>query len=150
MTGMKKLEGIPVIVNEKKCGQVIRGVLNKDGRALRGLMVRTGFLGPRWLERNQIKVLGKISVIAEGKMRKPPKDAEYRLYRVSDADGERLGIVTDALLNEETLRVAALEVSAGPMDDLIFGRWYATAFSVLPGQTTGHVTVFCDGREGTQ
>lgn len=143
---MKKLEGMPVIMEGKKSGQVIRAVLNRDGRSLRGLMIRSGYLGPRWLERKQIRVLGKVSVIANGKPGKPPKDADYRLFRVSDADGERLGIVTDALICEDTLRVAALEISSGPMDDLIYGRWYATAFSVLPGQTTGHVTVFCEGR----
>lgn len=146
MTGMKKMEGMPVIVGGKRSGQVIRAVLNRDGRAVRGLLIRSGYLGPRWLERNQIRVLGKVSVIAEGKPGKPPRDTDYKLFRVSDANGERLGIVTDALICEDTLRVAALEISSGPMDDLIDGRWYATAFSVLPGNTTGHVTVFCDGK----
>lgn len=146
MTGMKKLEGMPVILDGKKGGQVIRAVLHKDGRSLRGLLIRSGYLGPRWLERKQIRVMGKVSIIAEGKPSKPPKDTEYRLFRVSDADGERLGIVTDALICEDTMRVTALEISSGPMDDLIDGRWYATAFSVLPGNTTGHVTVFCEGK----
>lgn len=146
MTGLKKLEGMPVIVDGKKCGQVIRAVLNRDGRSLRGLMIRSGYLGPKWLERKQIQVLGKVAVIAAGKPGKPPRDADYRLFRVSDPDGERVGIVTDALICRDTLRVAAIEISSGPMDDLICGRWYATAFSVLPGQTTGHVTVFCEGR----
>ena len=53
----------------------------------------------------------------------------------------RLGIVTDALLNEETLRVTALEISGGPLDDLIEGRWYATAYHVQPRGEYGHVTV---------
>lgn len=150
MTGMKKLEGMPVIMEGKKGGQVIRAVLNRDGRSLRGLLIRSGYLGPRWLERKQIRLLGKVSVIAEGKPCKPPKDAEYRLFRVSDANGERLGVVTDALICEDTLRVAALEISSGPMDDLITGRWFATAFSVLPGNNTGHVTVLCDGKGGTE
>lgn len=144
------MEGMPVIMEGKKGGQVIRAVLNRDGRSLRGLLIRSGYLGPRWLERKQIRLLGKVSVIAEGKPCKPPKDAEYRLFRVSDANGERLGVVTDALICEDTLRVAALEISSGPMDDLITGRWFATAFSVLPGNNTGHVTVLCDGKGGTE
>lgn len=146
MTGMKKLEGMPVIADGKQLGSVMRAVLNKDGRSLRGILVRSRFLGPRWLDRSQIELLGKVSVIARGKPAKPPRDADYRLFRVSDADGERLGIVTDALLHEETLRVCALEISSGPLDDLVDGRWYATAFSVLPGENAGHVTVFCDGK----
>jgi len=92
MTGMKKLEGMPVILGSNKSGQVIRAVLNRDGRSLRGLLIRSGYLGPRWLERRQIRVLGKVSVIADGKPTRPPKDTEYRLFRVSDADGERLGL----------------------------------------------------------
>ena len=61
--------------------------------------------------------------------------------------GLRLGIVTDALLNEETLRVSALEISGGPVDDLITGRWYATSFYVQPLGNIGHVTVTCPREE---
>lgn len=135
-----------MICNGKKTGTVMRAVLNRDGRTVRGMMIRSGLMGPKWLDREQIALLGKVSVIAKGRMRKPPRDADYRLFRVSDPDGERIGVVTDALIHEETLRVAALEISAGPLDDLTDGRWYATSFSVLPGKTCGHVTVFCDGK----
>ena len=48
---------------------------------------------------------------------------------------------TNALFNEETLRVSALEISGGPLDDLIDGRWYATAYHVQPMDGVGHVTV---------
>jgi hypothetical protein len=85
--------------------------------------------------------VGKISVIASGRAGRVPRDADFRLFRVSDGDGMRLGIVTDALLNEETLRVAALEISCGPLDDLIDGRWYATAYHVQSRSGWGHVTV---------
>ena len=80
-------------------------------------------------------------MIAEGKPERVPKDAVYRLFRVTDPEGARLGVVTDALLHEDTLRVAALEISAGPLDDLIDGRFYATAFTVRPAGETGHVTI---------
>lgn len=147
MTGMKKLEGMPVMCGGEKAGHVLRGVLTRDGRSLRGMVIRSGLQGMRWLEREQIQLLGHVSVIAEGALSKVPRDADYHLFRVSDAEGERLGIVTDAIINEETLRVAALEISSGPIDDVIHGRWYATAFSVLPGKECGHVTVLAtEGR----
>lgn len=146
MTGMRKMEGMPVICNGRKTGSVMRAVLSRDGRSLQGMMIRSRYLGPRWLNRDQIAMVGKVSVIVKGKTSKPPPEADYQLFRVSDADGERLGIVTDALIHEETLRVAALEISSGPIDDITEGRWYATAYSVLPGKNTGHVTVFCDGK----
>lgn len=141
MTGLKRMIGLPVVVDGHNAGCVMRGVLTEDGRSLRGIVMRGGLRGARWLPREQISLVGKISVIASGKPKRIPKSADYRLFRVTDSNGERLGIVTDALLNEETLRVAALEISAGPVDDLTVGRWYATAFSVQPGGSTGHVTI---------
>ncbi|MBQ6960386.1 MAG: hypothetical protein IJP78_05340 [Clostridia bacterium] len=141
MTGLKKMTGLPVILNGKSIGSVMRGVLTEDGRTLRGIVVRGGLRGAKWVPREQIALVGKISVIASGKAGRVPRDADYRLFRVSDGDGMRLGIVTDALLHEETLRVAALEISCGPLDDLIDGRWYATAYHVQSRNGWGHVTV---------
>lgn len=141
MTGLKKMIGLPVMMNGKAAGSVLRGVLTEDGRSLRGIVMRGGLKGPRWLPRDQIALIGKLSVIGTGRPGRLPKDAGYRLFRVSDPEGARLGIVTDALMNEETLRVTALEISSGPLDDLTDGRWYATAFQVRPGGNTGHVTV---------
>ena len=135
------MTGLPVVLNGKSIGSVMRGVLTEDGRTLRGIVVRGGLRGARWLPREQIALVGKISVIASGKAGRVPRDADYRLFRVSDGEGQRLGIVTDALLHEETLRVTALESSCGPLDDLIDGRWYATAYHVQPRGEYGHVTV---------
>ena len=141
MTGLKKMMGMPVILNGRAIGSVARGVLSEDGRSLRGIVVRGGLRGTRWLPREKITLVGRVSVIASGKPTRAPKDTSYHLFRVSDAEGARLGVVTDALFHEETLRVAALEISGGPIDDLIDGRWYATAFHVQPRGEFGHVTV---------
>ena len=146
VTGLKKMMGLPVIADGKSIGTVARGVLTEDGRSLRGIVVRGRLRGARWLPRDQITLVGRISVIARGRSARVPRNAAYHLVRVSDAEGARLGVVTDALLNEETLRVAALEISGGPIDDLVDGRWYATAFHVQPRGEWGHVTVPC-GRE---
>lgn len=142
--------GLPIILNGQAAGHILRGVLETDGRALRGLVIRNGFLGARWLPRSQIRLIGKVSVIAEGKTMRVPKDATYRLFRVTDAEGARLGVVTDALLNEETLRVTAIEISSGPLDDLIDGRWYCTAYHVRPAGETGHVTLARAREEGSR
>lgn len=141
VTGLKKMMGLPVMLNGKTAGSVLRGVLTEDGRSLRGIVVRGGLQGARWIPRQQITLVGQLSVIGTGRPRRLPRDADYRLFRVSDPEGARLGVVTDALMNETTLRVAALEISAGPLDDLIDGRWYATSFQVRPCGDTGHVTV---------
>ena len=141
VTGLKKMIGLPVIIHGKNIGNVVRGVLSSDGKSLRGIVIRGGLLGTRWLPREQISLIGQFSVIADGKPRRLPRDSDYRLFRVSDGEGARLGIVTDVLLHGETLRVAALEISAGPLDDLFNGRWFATHFSVQPLGNHGRVTV---------
>ena len=141
MTGLKKMIGLPVVINGKQRGSVLRGVVSEDGKTVRGLVIRGGLRGTRWLPREQIVLVGKVSVIARGKAGRVPKYAGYHLFRVTDPEGTRVGIVTDALFNEETLRVSALEISGGPLDDLIDGRWYATAYHVQPMGDVGHVTV---------
>ena len=88
-------------------------------------------------------MLGRLAVICRARPQRMPRSAAYRLFRVTDTDGGRIGVVTDVLLDEATLRVTALEISAGPLDDLIDGRWYATAFDVKAVGATGHVTIPC-------
>ena len=143
MTSLKRLIGLPVVLDGQGAGHVMRGVVTRDGKNLRGLVVRLGIQGARWLPREQITLMGKVSVIGTGETRKLPKDAEYRLFRVSGADGTRLGVVSDCIIHNETLQVMALEVSLGPVDDLICGRWLATCFNVRPGlvSMTGHVYI---------
>ena len=143
MTSLRKLIGLPVVLDGRNAGHIMKAVVTKDGKKLRGLILRGGVRGARWLSREQILLIGKFSVIGTGETRKLPKDAEYRLFRVSDADGARLGVVSDAIIHEETLEVMALEISSGPVDDLVDGRWLATVFTVQPGISggAGHVTI---------
>lgn len=143
MTGMKRLIGMPVICEGKHIGSIVRGVLRSDGKALRGLVMRDGLRLSRWIEADNIALLGKLTVISRRPPVRMPKDAGYRLFRVTDADGLRVGVVTDVLLDETTLRVTALEISSGPLDDLLDGRWYATAFDISSTGSTGHVTIPC-------
>ena len=145
--GLKKMIGLPIIFEEKNLGNVLRGVLSEDGKSLRGIVIRGGMKGERWLPREKISLIGQFSVIADGKPQRLPRDSDYHLFRVTDEDGARLGIVTDALLQNDTLRVAALEISAGPLDDLFNGRWFATNFSVRSLGGTGHVTIPSPGEE---
>ncbi len=143
MTGMKRLIGLPVVVDGKQIGTVTRGVVQPDGRALLGLVVREGIKSSRFLPARDIRMLGRLSVIGSRKPERMPREAGYRLFRVTDANGARVGLVTDVMLDENTLRVTALEISSGPVDDLIDGRWFATAFHVRPYGDVGHVTIPC-------
>lgn len=143
MTGMKRLIGLPVIRDGKQIGTVERGVLAKNGKALRGLMIREGLRTARWISAESITLLGQLSILCSAPPVKPPHDCAFRLFRVTDANGLRIGLVTDALLDEETLCVTALEISSGPLDDLMDGRFFATSFDVKSYGATGHVTIPC-------
>jgi len=140
---MKKLIGLPVIRNGKQIGTVERGVLQKDGKALAGLLVKEGLRASRWLGAESIILLGQLSVLCRTSPVRPPKESAFRLFRVTDANGLRIGIVTDALISEQSLAVTALEISSGPLDDLIDGRFFATSFDVKSIGATGHVTIPC-------
>ena len=140
---MKRLIGLPVILRGRQVGTVVRGVLKKDGKELSGLLVREGLRTSRWIDAGGIALIGQLSVLCRTPPVKPPKDSAFKLFRVTDANGLRIGIVTDALLDEQTLHVTALEISSGPLDDLIDGRFFATSFHVKSYGITGHVTIPC-------
>ena len=141
LTGLKRLIGLTVVMDGRAAGHVAKGILSRDGKRLRGLVVRSGFQGARWLPGESIALIGQVSVIASGAPSRMPRDADFKLFAVSDSLGERLGVVTDALIDRETLSVKALEISSGPVDDLISGRWYATAYRVHARGGAGHVTI---------
>lgn len=143
LTGMKRLIGLPVILEGKQVGTVVRGVLRKDGSSLCGLVIRDKLHMSRWIDAQSIDLLGRLSILSRTHPARLPKEACYKLSRVTDADGLRIGIVTDVLLDEESLRVTALEISSGPVDDLIDGRFFATSFSVKSLGDAGHVTIPC-------
>lgn len=143
MTGMKRLIGLPVIQDGRQIGTVERGVLCRDGKSLSGLLIREGLRTSRWINADSITLLGQLSVLCRMPPVRPPRDSAFRLFRVTDANGLRIGIVTDALLDEQTLSVVALEISSGPLDDLLDGRFFATGFHVKSYGVTGHVTIPC-------
>ena len=113
-------------------GRVEQAVLNPEGRSLRGLVVRRGFGGARWLAAEDILVLGEVSVIALRRPGRIPRDAAFNLGCVRDTAGLDLGRVTDVYLQPDTRRVAALEITLGPLEELRCGRMLARDFAVHP------------------
>ncbi len=128
MTGIQGLIGLPVIRGGKTVGLLEQAVLEQSGKKLRGIIIREGLGGARWVDRESIQTIGGVSVLISGTPKRLPKEAGFRLGRVQDTSGLRLGTVTDALINPETLEVEALEISNGPLDDLLHGRWLASDF----------------------
>ena len=50
LTALKKMIGLPVILNGKPAGNVLRGVLSQDGRSLKGIVIRGGLRGAKMAE----------------------------------------------------------------------------------------------------
>ncbi len=129
---MGSLAGLPVILAGQARCRVERPVLEKDGKRLRGLVVRRGLGGARWVGREAIELIGQVSVIVRVRPMRLPPDTDFALGSVRDATGLTLGRVTDAWLNPETLRVEALEIVPGLVEALLSGPLRCDRFAVCP------------------
>ncbi len=130
MTSLEQMVGMPVVWEGKTLGYVERGVLTKSGKRLQGLVVRRGLGSAKWIPCTAILVIGQSCVLVCAQSSRMPKAAETRLTRAYLTGGESAGMVTDALIRGDTLRVAALEVSDGPVYRLLGRKAYATAYAL--------------------
>ena len=133
--------GLPVVLRGRMIGRVERAVVTADGKNLRGLTVRRGLGGAKWVEARRIMVLGEVSVIIDEAPERLPRDADFSLRTVKDTGGMTLGWVTDVLLDPQTYRVTGLELTLGLIEELLSGRLIARSWTVVPG--TGQVLVPC-------
>ena len=129
MTRANRIIGLPVVFGAKRIGSVLSVPIREDGLALAGLIVQSGLSSPRVVAREHITLLGRSSVMVDA----PAKDRPpvfCRPGRVRDTGGLRVGWVTDMRLDERTLTVDALEVSFGPIDDMLYGRRWMQDFTL--------------------
>lgn len=117
-----RVVGLPAVLGERLMGHVERAVLDEGGKQLQGLVLRRGLGGARWAGREEIRLLGDVSVILRARPGRPPRSADFCLRAVKDESGLTLGRVTDVFVCPETLAVTALEVSLGLMEELLQGR----------------------------
>jgi len=138
------IAGLPVIWQGKVLGRVEQAVLTRDGRALRGIVLRRGLGSARWAARSDLDVLGDVSVILSRAPTRPPRDAAFALGSVKDTAGLQLGRVTDVFLHRESLQTAALEISLGLWEDLSCGRMLARTYVLPPApEEPGMVLIPC-------
>jgi len=126
--------GLPAIVGERLVGHVERAVPDREGRRLRGLVIRRGLGSARWAGSENVGVLGDVSVVLTQPPDRPPKDAEFSLKTVKDESGLTLGWVTDLWLSPESLAITALEVTMGLIEDLRGGRLRVSDWTIQPGE----------------
>jgi uncharacterized protein YrrD len=128
MTGTNRLIGLPVILDGEKLGVVDSVSLSRDGKKLSELTVQSSRLRSGCLHGEDIQLIGERAVIAKAKPY--GRCHKFMPKMVRDTNGLMLGIVTDALVEEETLSVTQLEISFGPIDDILTGRRWVSDFSV--------------------
>ncbi len=144
---IRRVLGLPAILGEAMVGHVERAVLTRDGRHLRGLMIRRGLGSAKWVPGEHIRVLGDVSVILGQRPVRPPRDTAFTLRTVKDESGLTLGRVTDAWISTETLDVTAIEVTLGLLEDLRTGRRRVTQWAVqgmdgnAGGEAAGQVLI---------
>ena len=144
MIRLGSVTGLPVVLSGRMVGRVESSVLTTDGRSLRGIVLRHGLGGARWVDSADISVLGGVSVIIVKRPTHPPPDADFTLTSVKDTGGMHLGRVTDVYLNPATRRVTALEISLGPAESLRCGRLMARDDVVRPApEEPGQVLIPC-------
>lgn len=131
MMRMSSLTGLPVVLGGKVQGHVEQPVLTPDGKRLRGLTIRQGLRGARWIDRSDVMVLGGVSVVIGSKPGRMPPDADFTLSSVTDSTGLRLGLVTDVYLDPLSLRVAALEITLGLVEALTCGPLLCREYRLL-------------------
>lgn len=131
---MGRVLGLPVVHGERLVGHVERCVLDAAGKSLRGLVIRRGLGGAKWVGREGVGVLGDVSVILTQAPARPPRDADFSLRLVKDEGGLTLGRVTDVWLSPESLSVTALEITLGLAEELRSGRLRVCDWVVLPGE----------------
>ena len=133
---------MPVVFGGELVGYVERGVLSEQARRLKGLVVRRGLGGAKWIPSRLIETLGSRCVIVTGDATRMPKLAQTNFSQAFLTTGQRLGVMSDALLSSETLAVVALEVGGAPPFGLTGAKRYLTRYSVRPESGAGQPTSY--------
>ena len=122
MRKIRVLIGMPVVVNNRRAGRVVQAALSDDLKQLDGLWVDAGLHGTRFISSDSLAMLGQVAVMADDLGKRGRCGAVPLFRRAVGTDGQRLGAITGAEIDELSFRVDALELSRGLWDDLLGGR----------------------------
>ena len=78
MVRLGSVTGLPVVCGGRMLGRVEQSIMTPSGKSLRGMVIRKGRGGAKWLENDQILVIGGVSVLARGPAGKLPR---MRIFR---------------------------------------------------------------------
>ena len=147
MKGVKAFVGMPVILNGRRIGHAAYLTLDEGLKRVTGLRIARGLRGNRFIPAGDVALLGDVAVLVAGEGARPGAERGLNFRRATTTDGQILGAITGALIDERTLSVAALELSSGWWEDLVRGRRYGTDGTGSPGE---NVILEFDGERGSE
>lgn len=130
LTTLNHLVGLPVVFQGEQIGQVERCVADKSSAYLQGLIIRQGLGGAKWVPSHLLETLGRRCVIIRGQPEAMPGRFAGEPKLLYLTNGQLAGEITDVVLADQSLRVVALEVSAGLLQRLTGQRQYATEYHI--------------------
>ena len=131
MRSAKSLLGMPVIHAGRRLGRVAYVLPDEELKQIRGLYLHCGLTGSRFIECAQLDMIGEVAVLVHAAGRRSQLNERPLFRRALAPDGQRIGAITDTLIDVNTLRIEALELSHGYLDDLALGRAHVRQFSIL-------------------
>lgn len=141
LTSLKRMVGLPVVWQDKQLGYVERAIPNALSKRLSGVVVRKGIGAAKWAAADDILLVGAQCVLLGRKPSRMPESETNALGRAFLTSGESAGEVTDVVIQSDTFRVAALELSPGPVYRLMGMRSYAAEYRVEQAARQGEVVV---------
>ncbi len=147
MKGVKAFVGMPVILGGKRIGHVACLTLDESLTRVTGLRIARGLRGNRFVPAGYVSLLGDVAVLVTNEGVRPSGERGLNLRRATTTDGQILGAITGAMIDERTLKVAALELTSGWWDDLARGRRHVYGWTASQGE---NVILESDGEGGSE
>ena len=142
---LRTLIGMPVICDGKKLGRVAQAAVSDNLTRMKGLWVDAGLFGTRFLPSEEISVIGDVAVVADTPGKRKKMRERPIFLRAISTDGERLGAIVGAYVDEISFLIVALELSSGYPDDFMRGRQKIRDFSA--DRRRAEAIVSPDGKE---
>lgn len=144
MRALRDLVGLPVLKDGACIGHVLCGQPDPELRRLTGIWVSAGWMGARWIERQYVRQIGDVAILATNRGRRGKAPLKPFFFRAVSTDGSRVGAIVDAEIDGNDLTLRALWLTRGYPDDLLDGRRRITEYAVRA--TDGTVLVL-EGEE---
>lgn len=145
LKSVRALIGMPAVLAETglRIGRVTRVFLDDSLQRVSGVWVSEKRGRLRFIPAREISMIGEVAIFVHSIGDRRGEGGPMRIRRALNGAGMLIGAVAGAYLNEETLKIDALEVSLGFWEDIARGRQLVRDFAVrLP---EGDVTVIGEG-----